>query len=100
MGIKINVDPTRLDTSASHIEQQAKIYETTYHQLFQEVNQLGSGWQGKDNLAFVNQIKGFELDFKAMSTLMIEYANFLKLGAKIYRETQNEQTAQARRLAN
>ena len=45
-------------------------------------------------------IKGFEKDFRAMHLLMKEYANFLKISAKAYRDMQNDRVAQARRLAN
>lgn len=100
MSIKINVDPSRLDISANRMEQQANSYEKNFQQLYQSIEAMQSGWQGKDNMAFVNQIKGFQGDFQQMATLMKEYANFLKLSAKTYRQTQDERAAQARRLTN
>ena len=60
MSIKIQVDPARLDSAAGQIEQQTLSYEKNYRRLFQEVAAMGSGWQGKDNQAFVSQIQGFE----------------------------------------
>lgn len=99
MSIRINVDPSRLDASASHIDQQVVSYEKNYNRLLQEVDVMGSSWQGKDNLAFVQQIKSFQTDFTKMATLMRDYSNFLKLSAKIYRETQDDRVNQARRLA-
>lgn len=99
MSIKINVDPSRLETSASHIDQQVITYEKNYHRLFQEVDAMATSWQGKDNLAFAQQIKGFQSDFNKMSALMRDYANFLKQSARIYRETQDDRVNQARRLA-
>lgn len=98
MSIRIHVDPARLDASASHIELQIVSYEKNYHRLFQEVDAMGTSWQGKDNLAFVQQIKGFQSDFYKMATVMREYSNFLKLSAKLYRETQDDRVNQARRL--
>lgn len=99
MSIRINVDPSRLDASASHIDQQVVSYEKNYNRLLQEVDVMGSSWQGKDNLAFVQQIKSFQTDFTKMAALMRDYSNFLKLSAKIYRETQDDRVNQARRLA-
>ena len=55
MSIKIQVDPARLDSAAGQIEQQTLSYEKNYRRLFQEVAAMGSGWQGKDNQAFVSQ---------------------------------------------
>lgn len=100
MSIKIQVDPARLDSSAGQIEQQTLSYEKNYRRLFQEVSAMGSGWQGKDNQAFVSQIQGFEKDFQQMAALMREYAAFLKLSAKTYRQTQDERAQMARRLVN
>ena len=97
MSIKIQVDPARLDSAAGQIEQQTLSYEKN---LFQEVAAMGSGWQGKDNQAFVSQIQGFEKDFQQMAALMREYAAFLKLSAKTYRQTQDERAQMARRLVN
>lgn len=54
MSIKIQVDPARLDSAAGQIEQQTLSYEKNYRRLFQEVAAMGSGWQGKDNQAFVS----------------------------------------------
>ena len=73
MSIKIQVDPARLDSAAGQIEQQTLSYEKNYRRLFQEVAAMGSGWQGKDNQAFVSQIQGFEKDFQQMAALMREY---------------------------
>lgn len=100
MSIKIQVDPARLDSAAGQIEQQTLSYEKNYRRLFQEVAAMGSGWQGKDNQVFVSQIQGFEKDFQQMAALMREYAAFLKLSAKTYRQTQDERAQMARRLVN
>lgn len=100
MSIRINVDPARLESSANHMDAQSAAYEKGFHSLLQEVDAMGSGWQGKDNLAFVSQIKGFQKDFQQMATLMRQYSEFLKMSAKLYRDTQEDRTAQARRLAN
>lgn len=100
MGIRINVDPAKLESSAARIEQQMAAYERHYRQLFQQVDAMAASWQGKDNQAFTQQIKGFEGDFRSMQTLMNEYASFLKLSARAYRDMQSERAQQARRLAN
>ena len=100
MGIQIQVDPSRLESSAARIEQQTLAYQKHYQQLFQQVDAMSSGWSGKDNQAFTQQIKGFEKDFRAMHLLMKEYADFLKVSAKTYRDMQNDRVTQARRLGN
>ena len=54
MGIQIQVDPSRLESSATRIEQQALAYQKHYNQLFQQVDAMSSGWSGKDNQAFTH----------------------------------------------
>lgn len=100
MGMKINVDPSQLESAASRIETQCGSYEANYRQLYQIVNELSSGWKGKDNQSFTAQIKGFEADFIAMKQLMQDYASYLRRAAKAYRDTQSERASQARRLYN
>lgn len=100
MSISIHVNPEKLENGALRIDQQSCAYEKSYARLYQAVDVMSSAWQGKDNQAFVTQIRAFQTDFQQMSVLMKEYGNFLKMSAKIYRETQNERSAQARRLAH
>ncbi|WP_210364455.1 WXG100 family type VII secretion target [Bacillus sp. REN3] len=100
MARSIMVEPGKLETTASRIEQQAADYERTYKALYTEVEAMGSAWQGTDNMAYVSQIKGFMDDFHKMTTLMRQYSDFLKMSAKTYRDTQSEVINQAKRLSN
>jgi len=100
MARKIMVDPQKLEAAAQKMDAQAADYEKQYQQLFNEVEGMGAAWQGADNVAFVNQIKGFMDDFQKMKTLMVQYAEFLKLSGKTYRDVQTETINQAKRLVN
>lgn len=100
MARTIVVDPAKLETASQKMDAQASDYERQYKQLFSEVDGMGAAWQGADNMAFVNQIKGFMDDFQQMVTLMRQYSEFLKQSAKVYKDTQNETITQAKRLTN
>lgn len=100
MARTIMVDPAKLEAAAQQMDAQAADYEKLYQQLFNEVDGMGAAWQGADNIAFVNQIKGFNDDFQKMVALMRQYSEFLRTSAKTYRETQNEIINQAKRLTN
>lgn len=100
MARTIIVDPAKLEAAAQQMDAQAADYEKLYQQLFNEVDGMGAAWQGADNIAFVNQIKGFNDDFQKMVALMRQYSEFLRTSAKTYRETQNEIINQAKRLTN
>ena len=82
------------------MDTQAGEYERQYNQLFSEVDGMGAAWQGADNVAFVNQIKGFMDDFQQMKALMLQYSEFLKNSATSYRNTQEDRITQARSVTN
>ncbi len=100
MAIKISVEPQALEQSATKIDEQCTAYERTYRQLYQCVDEMQAGWQGKDNLAYTTQIRGFEQDFVQMMRLMRNYAQFLRSSAQAYRTTQEDRAAKARTLTN
>jgi len=94
----IMVEPERLEATASEIESANREYDRTYQMIYAEVDKMSSSWQGKDNTAFVGQIKTFEDDLRQISIIMRQYADFLRNSARAYRETQDEIYAQANRL--
>ena len=96
----IQVTPELLESTAGKIEGLAGDYKTQYDQLYSETNAMASTWNGKDNVAFVDQIAGFKDDFEKMHTLMLEYADFLRKSANGYRDTQDNVVAEARKLVN
>lgn len=100
MGMMINVDPAKLENGSIHIEQQSMSYDKSYARLYQAIEAMRAGWQGKDNQAFTTEIESFRKDFQQMSLLMKEYASFLKASARLYRETQDERATQARHLTS
>lgn len=100
MARTIQVTPEQLEKTAGKIEGLAAEYKTSYDQLYSETGSMSTTWQGKDNLSFTNQIDGFREDFQKMQKSMTEYANFLRMSAKAYRETQQSIADQARKLAN
>lgn len=97
---KIIVDPSKLEISSNKISNDAQEYQKLFTQLFEEVNILKNAWDGKDNIAFTDQIKGYEDDFKQIYILCEQYSEFLKASAKAYRETQDELASQVKRLMN
>ena len=87
---EIIVEPTRLEDSASKVESYDSDYQRVYSLLYEEVDKMASVWQGKDNTMFTNKIKEFEDDFRQISILLRQYAEFLRNSARAYRETQDE----------
>ena len=100
MARNIQVTPEQLESTAGRIEGLAADYKTQYDQLYSETNAMRSTWNGKDNVAFTDQIAGFKDDFEKMHTLMLNYADFLRKSAKAYRDTQDTVVTEARKLVN
>lgn len=100
MGRNIKVTPELLESAGNRIESLAGDYKTQYEQFYSETNAMASTWNGKDNLAFIDQIAGFKDDFEKMYALMNRYVAFLRESAKHYRDTQDAVVAQAKKLTN
>lgn len=100
MAQTIQVTPEQLEAAAGKIESLAADYQTQYNNLYSETNAMASTWSGKDNVAFTDQIAGFKDDFQKMYELMNKYAEFLRVSAKAYRDTQDTVASEARKLAN
>lgn len=94
----ISVEPSRLESVAASIDSANSDYTRIYQAMYAEVDKMSSSWQGKDNTAFVGQIKTFEDDLRQISAIMSEYSNFLKSSARAYREAQDEIYARASKL--
>lgn len=95
---KIYVDPLKIDANAIRIEQETSEYARHLSLLMDEVEKMKSAWQGKDNLAFTNRIYGFEPDFRQVIILCQQYAEFLRVSSRAYKEIQEELVAQANRI--
>ena len=94
----IMVEPERLESTASRIEEANREYDRTYQAIYVEVDKMSASWQGKDNTAFTNQIKSFEDDLRQISMIMRQYADFLRNSARAHRETQDEIYSRANHL--
>ena len=94
----INVDPSRLEDTASRVEAADDDYQRLYQSLYSEVDKLSGSWGGEDNTAFNGRIKSYEEDFRQISIIVRQYADFLRASARAYRETQDELANAANRL--
>lgn len=95
----IEVEPECLENTAGKVDNANADYQRYYQAIYEQVDKLSTYWKGKDNVAFTNQIKAFEDDLKKISFVMSEYSDFLRNTARSYREMQEENYAQANRLA-
>ena len=100
MAQTILVTPEILESTAQSIEGLANEYKALYTDLYSQTDALAQTWGGDDNAAFVSQIAGFKPDLNSMYNKMMDYASYLRVTAKSYRETQEAIAKQARTLVN
>ena len=86
--------------SANYIDELNDEYKRLFTQLNTDVDTLSTIWNGKDNIAFTNQIKGFNDDFNQTNLLLTQYSSFLKNSAQSYNQTQEELVNHVQRLVN
>lgn len=95
---KIIVDPSRLENTADRVDSSNAEYERIYNALYAEVDKMSASWSGKENTEFTNKIKAYQDDFRQISIILRQYADFLRSSARAYRETQDELFNSASRL--
>ena len=100
MANKIYADPDVIDATATRIENNATDYQRNYDLLYTRAEELSQDWKDADAQAFTSQIEGFKDDFQKMYGRMLEYVDFLRKTATTYRETQEANVANARKLQN
>ena len=94
----IRVEPERLKETALRGEEAEESYRQLVKLLYEKVAQLSEAWKGKDNLSFTSQIQNYEKDLYAISLIVKQYAEFLRNSARAYQETEQELSAEARRI--
>ena len=94
----IQVDPASVVKIANNVSLAQRDFQRLYNELYNQVDRLAEAWQGKDNRAFINQIEGFQDNFRIISVIMSQYSDFLKNAISAYENTQNELYDQATRL--
>lgn len=100
MGKRIRVTPQELDAASKKLAQLSETYTGIYTQLMQAAGTMGEAWEGEDNLAFVDQINGFNDDLKNMATKLQTASQALEQQRVNYVNTQENNTVQVRKLSN
>lgn len=100
MGKRIRVTPQELETASKKFAELSDTYTGIYTQLMQVASTMGEAWEGEDNLAFVDQINGFNEELKNMADKLLTASQALDQQRANYVATQDNNTAQVRKLTN
>ena len=100
MGKRIRVTPQELETASKKLAELSETYKGIYTQLMQTASTMGEAWEGEDNLAFVDQINGFNGDLKVMADKLLTASQALDQQKANYVATQENNMVQVRKLTN
>lgn len=100
MGKIIKVTPEELGLVADKLAGLSDSYTQIYKQLFVNVDGMGEAWQGEDNVAYIDQIKGFLEELKLMAERFSSTATALRTQKDNYANRQETNKAQVRKLNN
>ena len=93
MGKIITVEPQQLKDASTKLNEYANSFETIYKNLLQQAQTMGDAWQGQDNLAYVEKIKGITTRLSGMTEKLRNASQTLERQATNYidRRTDNIQ---------
>lgn len=100
MGKVIIVNPQDLDTASQKMMELSETYTNISRQLMQNASNMGSAWDGEDNMAFVEQINGFCEELKIMAERLDTAGQALKLQKENYEAIQVNNIQQVKKLVN
>lgn len=101
MGKQISVSSfSKMEEASKRLQTISETYTQIYQQLMQNAETMGSAWEGADNLAFVEQIKGFTDKLKAMADKLHAASTALDAQRANYVARQEDNIAQVKKLTN
>ena len=98
--MKLVVDPPELRKASQKFSQLSEDYTNVYNRLMNTASTMGEAWNAADNLAFVEQIKGFCDDLKAMADHLTQASQALEMQAANYESTRDNNITGVKQLAN
>ena len=100
MGKTIRVTPEELGAAAKKMFDHSTTYRKIYALLMQDAETMGSAWEGDDNRAFVEQIRGFCQKLEDMAKKLELAGTALKQQQENYAKRQQANIEQVKKLPN
>ena len=91
---------SEMESTSLKLKEYSESYDSISKQLLQAAENMGTAWEGADNLAFVQQIQGFSDDLKSMADKLLLAAEALKKQQDSYALTQERLIQAVSRLTN
>ena len=94
---EVRVEPKLIKETAATMSTKISEYEKTYKELLLVI-ETTVGWKGVDATTFVNQVKGFEDDYKNLVSILNAYVSILNFCSNSYVDTQEYLYIMGKRL--
>ena len=89
-----------MTNTAKYLKEMSAKYTELYTQLMQDATTMGQAWEGADNIAFVEQIKGVTTELENMAKKLEVAGDALNIQAENYKGIQDVNIQQVKKLAN
>lgn len=99
MGKVISVEPQQLKDAATKISGYADSFEEIYTNLLQQAETMGEAWEGDDNLAYVEKIKGLTTRLSNMTEKLRTASSTLNQQGTNYDERRSDNISQVAKLS-
>ena len=99
MGKVISVEPQQLKETATKINGYADSFEEIYKNLLQQAETMGEAWEGDDNLAYVEKIKGLPTRLNNMTEKLRTASATLNQQGTNYDERRTDNISQVSKLS-
>ena len=86
--------------AARKLETVSQTYTDIYKRLLGCADTMGSAWEGADNIAFVNQIKGCTDRLKMMAAMLSTAGQVIDKQRENLKARQESNIVQAKKLSN
>lgn len=98
--MKFVVDPPELHKASQKLAQLSENYTTVHNRLINTASTMGDAWNAADNLAFVEQIRGFCDDLEAMARHLSQVSEAVKQQALNYEAARDNNVTGVKKLVN
>jgi WXG100 family type VII secretion target len=98
--MKLIVDPPEVHKASQKFSELSVDYTDVYKSLMNTASTMGEAWKAADNLAFVDQIRGFCDDLEYMVGRLLQASETLKQQAANYEATRDNNISNVKKLAN
>ena len=95
-GIYTNIEGTK--SLGNEMINQAESYNSEITKLYNNIEELKSGWTGEDNQSYVAQVESYRETLTSLGEIINQYGTFLIKAAASFEKTRSDIASAAKNL--